>query len=252
MLAEERRMEMFRYLKKVTSATTEDLINQFGASGSTIRRDLEELSKKKLIIRTHNGAVVNSPNVETGFLMNYNSMLVEKRNIAKKVLKYINNGDFIALSGGSTCHMIAEEIANSNLSELFILTNSVNQVVYLLQADKDFEIILAGGIPKKGTYECVGEIPIEIIKKFNVDKFFLGVDGLSVSGGASFNSVYEADVARVLFKRSKEVYAVADHSKFLLTKPAHVCDLSELTGIITDDTFEFDKDEYKKLNIKIL
>ncbi len=252
MLSEERRMEIFRYLKRKSSATTEELINHFEVSGSTVRRDLEELARKKLITRTHNGAVVNAPNVETGFLMNYNSMLEEKKIVAKKSLSFINNGDFIALSGGSTCYMLATEICNSELVGLSILTNSINHVMLLLQSDRDFEIILAGGIPRKGTYECVGEMPIQIIRRFNIDKYFMGVDGISMEGGISFNNIGESEVSREIFKRSRQIFAIADHSKFSITRHSKVCELSELDAIITDESNELFREKYQKYGINIV
>jgi len=252
MLAEERRMEIFKFLKRKSSATTEELITHFEVSGSTVRRDLEELSRKKLITRTHNGAVVNSPNVETGFLINYNSMLQEKKIVARKALSYINNGDFIALSGGSTCYMLASEICKSELVGLSIITNSINHVMLLLQADRDYEIILAGGIPRKGTYECIGEMPIQIIRKFNIDKYFLGVDGMSLEGGISFDNIGEADVSREIMQRSKQLFVVADHSKFSIIKHSKICELTDIDAIITDDSNDLFKERYQKYGVKIV
>src|SRR6056297_897933 len=126
MLAEERRMAIFKYIKAKNSAKTEELIRTFDVSGSTIRRDLETLAMKKLIIRTHKGAVLNSTNVETEFLMNYNQHREEKGEIAKKGLALINEGDFIGLSGGTTAYILANEIIKSPLHSLSILTNSIN------------------------------------------------------------------------------------------------------------------------------
>lgn len=68
MLTDERRMAIFEYIKKNFSATTEELAEHFNVSTSTIRRDLENLASKKLIKRTHKGAVVNSLTPKVVFL----------------------------------------------------------------------------------------------------------------------------------------------------------------------------------------
>ena len=126
MLPDERRMAIFDYVKKNMSATTDELSNAFGVSASTVRRDLEFLASKNLIKRTHKGAVINSPHAESSFLVNYNYMREEKKLIAKKAITYINSGDFIALSGGTTSYFLADEIINSELTDLTILTHSIN------------------------------------------------------------------------------------------------------------------------------
>lgn len=256
MLTNDRRLKIFEYIKRNTSATTNELSEKFGASGSTIRRDLEYLAKKNLIIRTHNGAMVNSPHAESGFLFNYYRMQEEKKIIAEKAVKFIEDYDFIALSGGTTSYMLATEILNSSLQGLTILTNSINITSLILESVKDFQVIVTGGVPRKGTYECVGEITLRTIRKFNIDKFFLGVNGISLKGGISFSNLQESEVAKEIHDHSRETYVIADHTKFGLTKPARLIDLSEINTIITDSIphdFIRELSKYKDLrNLKVI
>ncbi len=253
MLTSDRKLKIFEYIKRNTSATTEELSKVFGVSTSTIRRDLEYLANKKLVIRIHNGAMVNSPHAESGFLFNYHKMQQEKRLIAKKAVKLINDYDFIALSGGTTCYILALEILDSTLEGLTILTNSINITTLILESMKDFRVIVAGGIPRKGTYECVGEITLNVIRQFNIDKFFVGVNGISTEGGVSFSNVQEAEVAREIMRHSRKVYIVADHTKFGVTKPARLMELSEAENVVTDSLPASFKREFSPLkNLKIL
>lgn len=234
MLTHERQMEIFNYLKKNQSATTDELAKKFEISGSTVRRDLEALSEKKLIIRTHNGAVLNSPHAETSFAVAYNIMKKEKETIAIKALKLINNADFIALSGGSTAYILAKELVNSEIHELTVLTNSINIATMILESKKSFNLIMAGGVPRKGSYECIGEITTNIIEQFNIDKFFMGVNGIDIEGGISFSSIEEAQVSRAIFHQSMQTFIIADNSKFSVIKPARISDVTHPDGIITD------------------
>jgi len=252
MLADERRMAIFEYIKKNFSATTEELANHFNVSTSTIRRDLENLASKKLIKRTHKGAVINSPHAESSFLVNYNYMREEKKLIAKKAMAFINNDEFIALSGGTTSYMLATELINSELQGLKIITNSINIATLILESKKDFVLIMAGGIPRKGSYECVGEFTLRTIRAFNIDKFFMGVNGISIEGGISFASFDEASVARELMSRSREKYVIADHTKFEVTKPARVAEIAEVDAIITDAIPEETKFSYTQLGARII
>ncbi len=238
MLSEERRMKIFEHLKSKTSATTNELIEKFAVSGSTIRRDLEYLEDKHLIRRTHSGAVVNAPYTEGNFIVNYNFMREEKKIIAGKALKLIEENDFIALSGGTTSYMLALEIINSSLKELTILTNSVNISNLIIESVKDFRLILTGGIPRKGTYECIGEIALRTIRNFNIDKFFVGVNGISLEGGITFSNIEEAEIAKEIHSRSSKTYVIADHTKFGVVKLARTLEITEVDGIITDSVPE--------------
>ena len=234
MLSEERRMKIFEYLKSKTSATTDELIEKFNASGSTIRRDLEYLANKQLIRRTHSGAIVNTPYTEGSFIVNYNFMKEEKQKIAKKALKLIENNDFIALSGGTTSYMLALEIIDSSLRDLTILTNSVNISTLIIESIKDFRLILTGGIPRKGSYECIGEIALRTIRNFNIDKFFVGVNGISIEGGITFSNMEEAEIAKEIHSRSRETYVIADHTKFGVVKRIRTFEINQIDSIVTD------------------
>ncbi len=253
MLTNDRRLKIFEYIKRNTSATTKELSKVFNASGSTIRRDLEYLAKRKLIIRSHNGAMVNSPHAESGFLFNYHRMREEKKLIAEKAVKFIKDYDFIALSGGTTSYILASEILNSTIQGLTILTNSINITTLILESVKDFQVIVTGGMPRKGTYECIGEITLRTIRNFNIDKFFVGVNGISISGGVSFSNIEEAEVAKEIYNRSRQTYIIADHTKFGITKPAQLVDLSKVDTIITDSVpEEFQRELLRYGNVEIV
>lgn len=234
MISDERRLKILEYIKKKRSATTEELSKFFTVSESTIRRDLGYLAEKKLIKRSHKGAMINFPHAERSFIVNYNLMRNEKRIVAKKALNFIEDYDFIALSGGTTCYTLVSEIVNSPLQNLTILTNSINISTLILESQKEFRLIVTGGIPRKGTYECVGEIALKTIKDFNIDKFFVGVNGISLKGGISFTNMEEAEISKEIHAHSRFTYVVADHTKFNVIKRSRTLDLSEVSAIITD------------------
>src|SRR5437773_861889 len=56
MSSEERQQQIESYLQKVEFAALEELAQQIGVSGSTIRRDLMTLETRGTIRRTHGGA----------------------------------------------------------------------------------------------------------------------------------------------------------------------------------------------------
>ena len=52
------------------------------------------------------------------------------------------------------------------------------------------------------------------LQNYNFTKCFLGVNGISISGGLSTPDKNEAIVKSTVIQHSKEVYILADHSKF--------------------------------------
>ncbi len=252
MLVDERRMKIFEYLKEKGSATTEELAARFSVSGATIRRDLAYLSKRNLITRTHKGALIEKRNPETNFLINYNFMKQEKEIIAEKALEFIAEGDFIALSGGSTAYIFAKRLIASSVKNLTIITNAINIATLFIESIKSFKVILAGGVPKKGFYECVGEMTHKIIKNFNIDKFFVGTNGISLEGGISFYDLEEAEVTRAMQKYSKKTYLMVDHTKFGLTQKVRALEFKDVDLIITDKVSEKIKKEFRERGIKIV
>ncbi|MBA7628838.1 HTH-type transcriptional repressor GlcR [subsurface metagenome] len=52
---EERQKEILNYINEKERASIEDIINMFNISKATVRRDLIDLEKKNLVIRTRGG-----------------------------------------------------------------------------------------------------------------------------------------------------------------------------------------------------
>lgn len=251
MLVGQRRMKILDYLKKNTSSTTKELANLFNVSENTIRRDLSYLEKQGLINRDRNGAMISSIHPETNFLLNYNKNKAEKETIAEKVLEIINEGELIAFSGGSTTYMAAVALEDSSFQNLTIITNAVNIAQRLLESRKSFKIILTGGIPREGFYECAGSIAERVIRQFNIDKFFMGVNGISPEGGFSFFDLEEAEISRTFLSQSKKSYVLADSSKFDIVKQIKVADFTEVNGVISDFISKRYKELFEKAGLEV-
>ena len=63
MLTEERRNEIVRMVEQSGSKSVQELMALLKTSESTIRRDLNDLDRKKLLIKVHGGAVALSKTI---------------------------------------------------------------------------------------------------------------------------------------------------------------------------------------------
>jgi len=234
-LPEERRLKMYEYIRKKGVATTKELSKLFGISESTVRRDLNELELRGLIKRTFRGAVFQHLTGETTFMDNMKLMRREKEAIAEKALEHIYDGDFIILGGGTTVYSLVLKLLQSDISNLTVITNSLNVGMKILQSGKRYDLIFVGGKARYGTFECVGDDTIDMLDRYNVGKAFIGVNGISHEFGVSMSNREESAIARAMIRRSMEVFVLADHTKFNVVKAYRVCGKDEVDLIITDD-----------------
>ena len=121
MLKEERYDKILEILEKETYASAQKLSTMLYTSLPTIRRDLSELQKRGLIIRSHGGA--RKGNTERNVLpidfrktVNYST----KRELCKIASNLINNDDIIFIDASTTSFQIADFISDKLRNFLFI------------------------------------------------------------------------------------------------------------------------------------
>ena len=144
MLANERHDRIYEMIQKDGAVTTAKLMEIFDISIETVRRDLLTMEKANLLKRVHGGAVVESkiktlPPIDVRKTENVKL----KQEVVKNALQFINEGDTIALTGGSTAMLFVEELKR-HFSKLTIAVFSLD-LFDLLRDGNNFELILCGG-----------------------------------------------------------------------------------------------------------
>jgi DeoR family transcriptional regulator of aga operon/DeoR family fructose operon transcriptional repressor len=157
--------------------------------------------------------------------------LQEKESIGAKCAELIDDGDTLIIDLGTTTLEVAKNLKNKR--NLTIITNGVNIALELVKI-KDFRVFLAGGQLRSGELTCSGFLTQEFLNNFNVDKTIIGVGGITLEHGITDYHVDEAQVRKIMIKRSNKVIAVTDYSKFGVKAFCHVCPLSKIDVLITD------------------
>lgn len=231
MFATERQKLILDEIKRKLRVKVIDLVEEIGVSESTVRRDLQELEEKGLVQRTHGGAILaGKSSFEPTMGEKSEVMQEEKDYIANLAVSQIKDNDTIFLDSGTTTLKIAELIEGKNLT---VLTNSM-PIAQVLSKKEEVSLILAGGQLRWQTDALVGPVTEEFIRKFRVDKVFLGANGLSIQEGITTPNVIEAYTKRAMIEIAKEVIVVADHTKFEKTYFASISPLKNIDYIITD------------------
>ena len=150
--------------KKVTVSNLSEV---FRVTEETIRRDLEKLEIEGILTRTYGGAILNENSQMEGvpFYKRANTMLVEKRKIALKVLPLLENKTTMSGDSSSTVMELLKLLKNRK--DLTILTNSTEAFNELSKAD--VYVVSTGGEFNKSSLSLQGRLTKEIIKKSNVE-----------------------------------------------------------------------------------
>ena len=82
----------------------------------------------------------------------------------------------------------------------------------------------------------MGPLAEAALEGMNLDLAVVGVDGITVAGGLTTHHDIEAHTNRVLIGRARRVIVVADSSKVGRLAFAHICDVSRVHELITDDS----------------
>ncbi|MBD2844666.1 DeoR/GlpR transcriptional regulator [Paenibacillus sp. IB182496] len=219
-------------LKQQGRITIGEIVERFGCSEATARRDLEAMEKTETLIRTIGGAMYDGMNTARDLPFDEKTGLsyLEKERIAASAASLVEEGDVVGLSGGTTNYLIAKLLkARKGIT---VVTNAVNIALEL--AGSDIQVVVTGGIMRHNSYELCGPLGEAMVGHLHIGKMFIGIDGISAAGGITTYSEQEAHIAKVLIARSRHTYAVFDHTKVGRTSLFSIAPLRELHGLVTD------------------
>lgn len=216
---------------KVASVT--ELCDEFDVSEATIRRDIDELSKKTLIHKVHGGAksIVNETKTELPYVKRMIMNVEEKKRISEYCLSLISDADIIILDSSTTTTELAKLLANVDLN-IVVLTNDTN-IAGILSHNPSIELIMIGGMMRKGFFTTLGLYAEDMWRKFHANKLFLGVDSVSPDLGIMGYQTEEILIKKIMIEQSAQCIVLADHTKFSTIALTTICPITSVDKIIT-------------------
>ncbi|SHM34885.1 transcriptional regulator, DeoR family [Roseovarius litoreus] len=211
----------------------EDLAERFDVTVQTIRRDLTELANAGKLERVHGGAIL--PSGVTNIIYEERRRLNEdaKQAIGRACAAAIPASASVFLDIGTTTEAVARELLDHD--NLMVVTNNMN-VANTLLANKSCEIVVAGGTLRRADNGLVGTLTARTIENFKFDYAILGCSAIDEDGDLLDFDIQEVVVGQTLLKRSREVFLVADHSKFKRSAPVRIGSLRDIDHVFTDRT----------------
>lgn len=233
MLKNERISQIQTMLNEYGKVEVNNLCRIFDVTEMTIRRDLNELEKKHLAIRSHGGAIAPPDNAlsERPYNMRINSHLKEKEAIAKAALPLIPDGSRIFFDSSTTVYCLARLITNNQ--NLVIITDTLSTALEL-NTRTNINVICLGGELQKNTNSCAGMFAERILESMHFDFSFIGLYGISADGSLSTTSTNEFSLKRKVMERSDHTVIMVDSSKLGAPSFLHMGHVSEAQTLITD------------------
>ncbi len=214
------------------SVTVTELAEELNVADITIRRDLSELEKLGYLKRVHGGAIyVPGRSVVQPLPLRMQQNKTAKAVLGQYAASMISDGESIALDIGTTIINITDYLVDRR--NLTILTSSI-YIGSKLMNYPDIQVILPGGILRQGEGVLGGEVAVQALQGYYVDKLFLGMGAIDSETGLTEQSLDDALVKKVMMKNSKDVILVIDSSKFEKTAFGFVANLNEIDELITE------------------
>ncbi|MDR1209837.1 MAG: DeoR/GlpR family DNA-binding transcription regulator [Clostridiales bacterium] len=232
MLPIERRGAILDQLQRDKRVVVGELIEQFGVSDETIRRDLARLEKDGFAIKSYGGAVLaENDGVEWPFDVRKNHNVEQKRKVAELVSRLVRDGDRLFLDASSTAVFVTRALAEKK--KLTIVTNSIEITLSLLMRN-DWMVVSTGGNANAGSYALTGPATNQMIACRHADKAIISCKGLSMDNGVTDGDENHAVNKRTMLGSSSYRILAADGGKFGEVAYSKVCDFSGINMIVTD------------------
>jgi DeoR/GlpR family transcriptional regulator of sugar metabolism len=210
------------------------LMELFGVSIETIRRDLEYLEKEGLLKRVHGGAIINEFDykIELPLPLREMNFIDEKTELAEFATRYVAEGQSICIDGSTTNNQFAKALKRK-VERLTVLTNSL-QIINELVDMPHYTIIVPGGVIHNQERCILGDTTEAFVSQFHVDIFFMSISGVTLTEGITDYGVGEVQLKKTMRQNARSTIVLADSSKFEAVSLIKVCGYEEVDRFITD------------------
>lgn len=225
----ERQSKLIKLVNLYQKIEVSRLAELLDVSQVTIRKDLDHLEEEGLLAREHGYALIKNANdINTRLTINYDTKL----KIATKAAEMVSNGETVMLESGSTCALLAEQLAKLK-KDITIITNSAYIAIRIRELPIR-KVILLGGEYQKEYQGMVGPLIRKCAKEFYVDKFFVGTDGFIPESGFTCDDLMRVETMRYMADSANHTIILADSSKFTQKGVVIQSTFEEIDTICTD------------------
>ncbi len=226
--------QMLECIRSQERVTIHEMVERFGVSAVTIRKDLEHLEREGLIVRTFGGAIaLRTSDTAEAFQVRARLQSREKRLIGRAAARLIRPGENIIIDAGSTALEIARHL--HGIESINLITPALNVALEAGALPKVTVIVPGGGTLDHSTLSLEGPEIEEAFARLHADKFFMGVRSVDLQHGAMDTHMRRISLKQAMMKAARQTIVVADSSKFGTVSLIQIAPLSSIHAIVTDE-----------------
>ncbi|MCI1833007.1 MAG: DeoR/GlpR family DNA-binding transcription regulator [Bifidobacterium sp.] len=223
-------------LRTAGVVTTKSLVERFGVSHMTIRRDIATLEETGKVISTPGGvklASLNNGQTPPRAREERESLeMPRKRAIAMMASELLRDNMVVTIDAGTTCEALAPYLGQH--SGILIITNDFYLVQALFQYPK-LSVIHTGGMVDSDSRSSSGALATKILEEINADLYFMSSGAWDSETGVTTTSTDKVQFKQTAMLYADSAYLLADSTKYGVRESYNVAQLDELNGILTDD-----------------
>ena len=238
MYAEERHQAIAELVASRGRVAVTELASHFDVTTETVRRDLSQLEKLKLLRRVHGGAVsTRSVTMLEAQLPDRDQVNAEEKDrIGRAAIALLpEGGGTLLVDAGSTTARLAAHLPTGE--QWTVITHAV-PIAALLAPLPHVDLQLLPGRVRAATQAAVGHSTVEAIGQLRADLAFLGTNGISVRHGLSTPDPEEAATKSALVAGAERVVVLADSTKVGQERTVRFADLDDVDVLVTDEAID--------------
>ncbi|MDZ4092655.1 MAG: DeoR/GlpR family DNA-binding transcription regulator [Arthrobacter sp.] len=236
MTTEERHRRIGELLRHREQVSVDELMAECGASGATIRRDLDVLALHGVLRRVHGGArslVLGGENPE------YGQRKIEdhaaKIRIAAGVAALLQDRRHVWLDSGTTATEVARQLRHRDMTLMPMSLQAVNALTDGgPAAGRHPELLLPGGSLTAGELSFRGPMTESNIRSLRFDTAVLTPCALNLGDGLLAHDLDDAAVKRAGLESAGRVIVACSGSKWNASAVALVAPLDAVDVLVTD------------------
>ncbi|WP_104174584.1 DeoR/GlpR family DNA-binding transcription regulator [Arthrobacter sp. Y81] len=238
MRTEERHRLIGELLRSREEVTVDELMAECGASGATIRRDLDTLAGNGVLRRVHGGA---KSLVLRGENPGYGQRELEgqdaKARIAAGVAGLLRDREHVWLDSGTTATEIARQLRQRELTLMPMSLRALNVLTAESHAGYRPTLLVPGGSLIPGELCFRGPLAEANIRSLRFDTAVVTPCAVTFKDGLLAHDLDDAAVKRAGLESAGRVIAACAGSKWNAAAVALVAALDAVDVIVTDRTF---------------
>ena len=238
MKKEERQEYILNMVNTCGHVSVNAIMEALSVSDMTVRRDLNEMSQRGQLIRTHGGAqrIITA---ESGYERSHTEKKSlheeEKKKIAAMAAEYIQDGETVFLGPGTTLEQLAGCLCGRKIR---VVTNSL-PVFEILNSSTTVDLLLCGGEYRSITGAFVGVMTVRSLDGFRLSKAFISVNGIAQDAVYTYSEA-EGYIQKFALNNATERFLLADSSKFNCFDFYEFYKLNDFDHILTDEAIDPD------------